>query len=351
MSTSPGSRLHSGVSRRSLLRGSFGVAVGVSALGGLSACGGGSGGGGGTGFTFLSYLPMESLSMAPELMADTGGYFAEHGLDVTFQTTNGSPQAIQTLIADQAPLTRVGAIDLMSAAADGQPLVNVATIVRGSSIRIVYHNDRPLEEPEDFIGLKIGVPSEGGTSDQTLSLMLHKAGLDPEEAERQVVGLGPGTFELVKRGDIAGYMVSIDQSLTAIQQYPDEASAFDPGYSVRADSQVYTATRDGLEEHGELIDSYLAAIRDACQSIVDDSSLSDSISTLRDDHSFTSLDDDDIAREALEQGRTLWTADGEAPLLTTDGDDWAEGYDELVDAGMIDDGLDPGEWISNDHLT
>lgn len=338
------------LSRRTLMKGAFGVAVGVAALGGASACSGGAGGSSGTGFTFLSYLPMESLSMSPELMADAGGHFADQGLDVRFQTTKGSPQAIQTLVAGRAPLTRIGAIDVMTAAADGQPLVNVATLVRGSSIRILYHQDRPLNSPGDFRGVKMGIPSEGGTSDKTLSLMMDTEGLDPADVERQVVGLGPGTFELVKRGDIAGYMVSIDQSLTAMKQYPGEAAVFDPGFSIRADSQVYAATASAIEKDGELITKYLAAIDAACQSIVDDADLTSSIKTLRTKHSFAALDDDAIARDALEQARTLWTRDGESELMTTDAAYWSQAYEQLVGADMLPGGKDPAAWMTNDLL-
>lgn len=353
MSRQSAAPFHS-ISRRGFLGGSLGLA----ALGALTACGsagGASGGAAGNGtqsaFTYLSYLPMETLSVAPELMAAAGGYFADQGLDVTFQTTKGSPQAIQTLVSGAGPLTRVGLIDLMTAAADGQPLVNVGSIVRGSSIRTLYSTDVPLASPEDFVGKTVGVPSEGGTSDKSLSLMLHKAGIDPSEVQRQVVGLGPGTFELVKRGDIAGYMVSIDQAITTMNQYPGEADAFDSGYQVRADSQIYTASRDSLEQHGDAIRGYLTAIKQATQAMVDDENLDHVLETLRGEYSFASLDDDDIAREALKQARALWTADGTAELLVTDESYWEDGYQELVDAGLVESGHDVTEWVDNSFVS
>jgi len=344
------------VNRRGFLAGALGLTA-LGMTGALSSCASNapaaSSGGGSTAtnpFTYLSYLPMETLSVAPELLADAGGHFENHGLKVTFQSTKGSPQAIQTLVAGAGPLTRVGAIDLMTAAADGQPLVNVGSIVRGSSIRILNHADNPLQKPEDFLGKTIGVPSEGGTSDKSLSLMLHKAGLNPDDVARQVVGLGPGTFELVRRGDIAGYMVSIDQSIVTQRQFDGEAQAFDAGDAVRADSQIYTATTSSLEEHGEDIKAYMAAIHDAVQEIVDDESLESVIETMRSKYSFGSLDDDEVAKESLRQSRQLWTAKGTQPLLTSDEKYWAEGYSELVDAGMIQGGADPQQWLDNSYL-
>lgn len=350
-----GSKIH--LSRRGLLGG----ALGLGALGALSACGGGNGTNGGTAgggnggnggltdFTYLSYLPMETLSVVAELMAEAGGYFESHGLDVEVQTTQGSPQALQTLISGVAPLTRVGAIDLITAATDGQDLVNIGTIARGSAIRTIYSMDDPLENPEDFIGKTMGVPSEGGTSDQSLSLMLLNAGIDPAEVPRQVVGLGPGTFELVRRGDIVGYMVSIDQAVHMENEFPGEAGVLDTGFSVRSDSQVYTATPQSLEEHGEDIRRYMAAIHDALEFMLDGSN-EEILDILRGEYSFASLDNDDVAPTALDTFRNLWTANGDEPLLVTNTDYWVEGYQEMVDGDMAPDGHDPLDWVDNSYL-
>ena len=351
MSINPFFSTRASLGRRGLLVG----ALGLVALGALSGCGSADASQSTSAeleeFTYLSYLPMETLSVAPELLADAGGYFEKQGLNVTFQTTKGSPQALQTLIAGVAPLTRVGAIDLITAAADEQPLVNVGTIVRGSSIRILYDADAPLSKPEDFIGKTVGVPSEGGTSDKSLSLMLEKAGYDPKDVKRQVVGLGPGTFELVKRGDIAGYMVSIDQANITMQQFPGEAEVFDAGDAVRADTQVYTATIDGLEKNGDQIKRYLAAIKEATQAIVDDESLDGVISTMRSKYSFASLDNDEVAKASLEESRRLWTAGGTRPLLTTEAALWDESYRELLDAGMTKSGGDAQKWMDNGYIS
>lgn len=334
------------VSRRGLLGG----ALGLGALGALTACGGnGNGNGGLTSFSYISYLEMETLSVVAELMGDAGGFFEDHGLDVEFQVAQGSPQALQTLISGVAPLTRVGAIDLITAATDGQELVNIGTIARGSAIRTVYHQDDPLENPEDFVGKTMGVPSEGGTSDKSLSLMLLNAGIDPDEVGRQVVGLGPATFELIRRQEIVGYMVSIDQAIQMENEFPDEAGVFDTGFTVRADSQVYTATPQSLDEHGDDIRNYMAAIHDALEYMLDGDD-EEILDTLRSEYSFLSLDDDDIAPQALEHFRNLWTANREEPLLTTNEEYWAEGYEEMVAGDMAPEGYDPSEWVDNSYL-
>ena len=65
--------------------------------------------------TFLNILPLESLTFTPELVAASCGYFEDHGLNVSFETTQGSAQAIQTVIAGGALITRVGDMETMVA--------------------------------------------------------------------------------------------------------------------------------------------------------------------------------------------------------------------------------------------
>lgn len=331
--------------RRAMI-GATAVAAAVFALTGCGS-GGGDDAAEGTEFTFLSYLPLESLSMAPDMVALSGGYFADHGLDVTLQPVKGAPVALQSVLGGVGPLTRVGSIDLMTAAADGQALTNVGTIVTGPSLRIVSADGNPLEKPEDFEGATIGIPSEGGTSDKSLTLMLEKAGIDPDSVKRQVVGLTPGTFALVQKGQIDGYMVSIDTSEIVLAQN-DDAVVMTPDSGSGADTQIYTTTPDQLEEHGDEIEEYLAAVQEAVQFMLDDEDNSKTLELLREDYDFATLNDDAVANAALDEAKKMWSND--EGLLHTDPDAWTAGYDDLVESGLAAGGGDAASWMTNDEI-
>jgi len=318
----------------------------------LTACNSPAAGSGkGDAVTFLSYLPLETLSLTPELLGVTGGHFEKHGLDVTLQPVKGSPQAMQTLLADKGIITRLGQIDVMTAVAEAkQPLVNIGTLTRGSSLRFLYSKNSPLKKPEDFLGKTMGVPSEGGTSDKVVSLVMADAGLDPDKVKRQVVGLTPGTYTLVQQGRLAGYVVSIDTANVVLSQH-DDAAVFDPGTIVKSDSQVYVATKDAIDKHGDTLKAFLAGITDAVNAITDDKSLDKTLDTLRGEYSFASLNDDDIAKKSLRELYKLWTGiDASKPLLFTDEAAWAKGYAELTDANLAKAGADAGSWVDNSLL-
>src|SRR5690606_20820391 len=103
----------------------------------------------------------------------------------------------------------------------GAPLMNVGTAVKESTIRFVSTTDAPLREPEDFVGKTVGIPSEGGETETTLDLLLRSSGIDPGAVTRQVVGVGPGVFNLVEQGRIAGFAVSIDTAKILEKQRPN----------------------------------------------------------------------------------------------------------------------------------
>lgn len=357
MSKSPSARRArpEAMTRRELIRGSAAamtVATGASLL---SACSGGEQPTAGSerpagrdAVTFLAVLPMTTLTYAPEMLADAGGYFADQGLDVSFQSTRGTAQAIQLVIAGIAPITRIGQIEAIGHAVNRDaPIVNVGTVVKESTIRFVSHSSDPLREPGDFVGKTMGIPSEGGESETTLDLLLAGSGIDPASVERQVVGVGPGVFNLIEQGRIAGFMVSIDTAKILEQQNPD-VIVLRPGDFIDSGSQLYMISRDGLAEHPDPIRRYLKAVRAAIDFIIADDGFDESLRIMRRKYTFGTLQNDAVAKESLAEYVTAWTSAGSDNILRTDPARWLAGYEELVAAGQVAAGHDPSAWFTNE---
>ncbi len=337
-----------GLTRRTVLQGSASalLAGGSGVL--LTSCAGDETPDTGDPLTFLAILPLTTLTFAPELLADAGGYFADQGLDVTFQSTRGSAQAIQLVLAGSAPLTRIGQIEAVSHAVNSDaPIMNIGTVIKGSTIRLVSSSADPLREPADFVGKTIGIPSEGGSSEITLNLMVAASGLDVESVDRQVVGLGPGVFNLVEQGRIAGFMVSIDTA-KILQAQTANAVVLNPGDFIESGAQLYMVSETGLVEHADIARRYLAAIRGAIDFMTADDGFAETLRIVREKYSFGTLDDTAVAVESLNEYERTWTAGGPGTLLRTDADQWRAGYLELVNAGQVEGGLDPDAWFTNE---
>lgn len=336
------------LSRRAFVHGTT-TALGAGAAGSmLIGCGDRQTESGHEPFDFLAILNPEGLTFAPELLAIAGGYFADQGLEVSLQQTRGSSPAILTVIAGGAPLTRIEQIEGMVHLANRDAsIVNVGTVIRQSSIRFVSTGNAPIREPQDFVGKLIGIPSQGGSTDQTLDLILSTAGIEPASVERQVVGTSAGTFDLIQRGLIHSYAVSIDVA-NILKQQRDGVVIFNPGDFIASGSQFYMASRAGIETHRDSIRRFLDAIHAALEFIIDDDGFNRTLEILRQQYSFATLEDTAIARASLAEFVQIWTADGRDNLMRTVDANWRRGYSELVGAGLAADGHDPSAWYTNE---
>jgi NitT/TauT family transport system substrate-binding protein len=339
------------MTRRSLLEASAAaMAVAGSGLVVTSCAGGDDNAAAGTSLTFLAVLPLTTLTYAPELLADAGGYFADQGLNVSFQSTRGTAQAIQLVLAGGAPLSRIGQIEAVSHIVNrAAPIMNVGTVVKESTIRFVSSSAAPLREPRDFVGKTLGIPSEGGESETTLDLVLASSGIDPARVERQVVGVGPGVFNLVEQGRIAGFMVSIDTAKILEQQMPNVV-VLSPGEFIESGAQLYMVSADGLTENGDMIRRYLEAVRGAIDFMIADDGFDATLRIMRQKYDFGTLQNDTVAKGSLNEYVRAWTLAGPGNILRTDPVRWRSGYEELVAAGQVEAGHDPEAWFTNEFV-
>jgi NitT/TauT family transport system substrate-binding protein len=329
-----------------------GLALLLAGCGGATPAGAGAGEGGTAQVTFLNVLPIESLTFTPEIIAKAGGHFEREGLDVEFQVTRGSAQAIQTVIAGTAQLTRVSDSELMVATGErNAPVAGVGQPSQQSTLRIVSSAQRPIRGPEDLRGKTIGVPSEGGSSETLVDVLAASAGLTDADLSKQVVGLAPGVFDLVRQGRIDGYLVTLDTAVTLQQQEPD-AVVLDPSQVISGGTQLYITHEQALSDPAQrdVVQRYLRAIRAAMEQVIADESLDKTLEMLGSEYDIPILRQPEVAKETLRSYIASWQANG-GPLLETSPERWAGIYEESVLVGLVPAGLDPAEWYSNDLLT
>lgn len=313
----------------------------------LAGCGAGGGEDGRDRITFLNILPMESLGYAAEMIADTKGFFAAHGLDVTFEATQGSAPAIQTLLAGSAEISRIGDIETMVAAGErGAPLVAIGGVVHNGPLRLVSSQRAPVTDAAQLRGKLVGTPSEGGTSSITLDLVAGSAGIAPTELRRQVVGLSPGVFDLVNTGRVDAFIVSLDTAML-LQATRPEAVVYDPNDAISAGSQIYAtskATATDPQEQDKLR-RYLAAIADATAFITADEAngFTETMQLIGSKYQVSALDRPEVARAALASYADGYTA-GQGPTGISP-QRWQATYDEVSSVGQVPAGLDPAQWL------
>jgi NitT/TauT family transport system substrate-binding protein len=326
-----------------------GLALLLAGCGGAAQPGGAPGGGDLTPVTFLNVLPIESLTFTPEIVAQAGGYFEREGLDVQFQVTRGSAQAIQTVIAGGALVTRVSDTEMMVAVGGrNAPVSAVGQPSQQSTLRIVSAADDPIRAPADMRGRTIGIPSEGGTSETLVDTLAASAGLTDADVKKQVVGLAPGVYELVQQGRIDAYVVALDTAVTVRRQQPD-AVVLDPSQVIAGGTQVYLTSQAAVADPAQrdVLQRFLRAVRASQESVIADQPLDATLKTLGDAYDIPILREPDVAEETLRQYIASWQAGGEG-LLKISPDAWTKVYDEAVTEQLVPGGLDAGAWYTND---
>jgi NitT/TauT family transport system substrate-binding protein len=107
-------------------------------------------------------LFMEPFDLALEYLHEmngvVGGHFEKQGLDVSISNARGTAVGIQQVIANQAQVTRIGALDLMKAdAAQTTPLVSVATSLQEGIFSLISLKSAPITSAAAMKGKTIGV--------------------------------------------------------------------------------------------------------------------------------------------------------------------------------------------------
>jgi NitT/TauT family transport system substrate-binding protein len=344
--------------RRSFVGRSVGAFAGVSGAGALlAACGddedsgssagsgssegSSSGGGSGSGTVNVINILPPQLGYAAEYIAELDGHFKKEGLTVKVNTARGSAPAIQAILSGTADTGWVGWLESVIAIANrNAPIQSVAFMQRGSTLAIVSSKQDPLDSPDKFVGKRIGIPSEGGTSETTLDLLLANNGIDVKKVPRQVTGFTPGTFELIKKGRIAGFVIGGSQQQQFREAQPD--SVFLETSKYVQDGISYIASQKGLDSKKEQMQAYFRALKTSMEQILEDkpNGYPNTLKTLRAKYDFPELKEDTVAKAYLDFNTDLWVKDGEDKLLTVDPAKWKETYDAAVKVDAAKGGVD-----------
>ncbi|MGH3342303.1 MAG: hypothetical protein ACRDPK_05330, partial [Carbonactinosporaceae bacterium] len=190
-----------------------------------------------------------------------------------------------------------------------------------------------------------------GTSEITIDLLLASQQVPLGSVKRQVTGFSPGTFALVEKGRIDGYVIGSVEQVIFEQQIP-KATVLDPSKYVE-EGQCYLTSRRSLQEQRGLLQGYMAAIRAGMEDVLNDreKGFANIIKAVRAKHDFPELEQDSIAKGVMEQQVDAWFYAGEENMLKTVPENWQKVYDQLTGVGQAPKGKDPQQWFTNDLVS
>jgi NitT/TauT family transport system substrate-binding protein len=279
------------------------------------------------------------MGFCETMYGETGGFFANHGLDVDIQGGRGSAMAVQQVSAGNVLISRTGGTDMIKAASKDPSLVAFAEIYQRDIFYVISSQDKPLTEASQFAGKTIGIVSKGGATENILNMMLAKQDIPADSVARETTGEGPAPFAFIAQGRIDAYIATSAtvQQLTADKK-PFVAWSVDK--VAPSPGQVYITTRKAIAERPEPLADFLRGVYDALGALTAAKDLKPILASMNGKYEI-------VERNKPDGGEALlaFTIDAYRPTyrdkLGSDPAGWTSAYDLMVKARIIEAVADP----------
>jgi NitT/TauT family transport system substrate-binding protein len=153
--------------------------------------------------TYLFPAPPVLPAFAPIQLAKGKGYFAQAGLEVSYQVARGGVDVAKMVSAGNAPLGGIVADGPILVRGNGVPIKIVAVFGGKGFMQLVVREDSGIAKPADLKGKTISVMSYQDTTFYALLGLLASVGLTKDDLSIQAVG-PTGVWEFVAAGKSAG---------------------------------------------------------------------------------------------------------------------------------------------------
>jgi NitT/TauT family transport system substrate-binding protein len=161
-------------------------------------------------FTFM--FPVKSvLQYHPFYIAQELGYYKQEGLDVRFETSNGSGAALRQLIAGNVDAALPSPAAYLNAVAQGHDLRWIFSYEYANVFTLIVPDKSPIKSVADLKGKSVGVSELSGGEVPLVRAVLREAGLE-DGKDVKIVPVGEGsalTIQALQSGRVDAYSSSV----------------------------------------------------------------------------------------------------------------------------------------------
>src|SRR6202021_769595 len=249
------------LSRRRLLQGAGGIALGLGVLGEAPARADET-------LPFLFPAPPPLPAFGPIRLAQGKGYFQQAGLTVNFAVGRGGVDVAKQVGAGNVPLGGIVADGPIIVRQNGVPVKIVALFGGKGFMQLVVRADSGIEKPADLKGKTITVMSYQDTTFYALLGLLASVGLTQDDVNIQSVG-PTGVWEFVAAGKSVG-MAGVPDWTAPVQAAGVKAKVIPTDEFFPHQAQGIAASDAMIKEKPELIRSFVHAALHGMKDIMDD---------------------------------------------------------------------------------
>jgi NitT/TauT family transport system substrate-binding protein len=212
--------------------------------------------------TFTFMFPVESVNQYhPFYIADELGFFADEGLEVSFQDAGGSSAAIQQVIAGNADAALPAPSAYLNAVAQGYDLKWVYSYQYANIFTLAATAASGITTIQDLEGKRVGVSGMSGGEVPLVRAVLEAAGL-MQGVDVQIVPVGDGsalTVQALQTGQVDAYSSSLFD-LAAIQANGIEMVTILPQEAQDFPANGIVVSAEDLEQNRDKIEGFLRAV-------------------------------------------------------------------------------------------
>lgn len=202
----------------------------------------------------MGYIP--NVQYAPYYVAVEKGYFAEAGIEITFDYSFET-DGVALVGANETPFALVSGEQVLLARAQGVPVVNVVAWYQDYPVAVVAKTETGITTPEDLAGKKVGLPGLFGASYIGLRALLNQAGV--AETDLTLDSIGFNQVEALATNQeqaVVGYFSNEPIQLRAQGYDVTEIRVAD--YVLLASNGIIT-NEETIANHPELVRSMVQA--------------------------------------------------------------------------------------------
>ena len=249
------------LSRRHLLQGAGGIALGVGVLGGARARADET-------ITYLFPAPPLLPAFGPIRLAQGKGYFQQAGLTVNFATGRGGVDVAKQVGAGNVPLGGIVADAPIVVRQNGVPVKIVCLFGGKGFMQLVVRADSGIEKPADLKGKTITVMSFQDTTFYALLGLLASAGLTKDDVDIQSAG-PVGVWQMVATGKSVGmagvpdWIPPVEAAGVAIKVIPTDEFFPHMAQAIAASDQI-------IKDRPDMVRAFVKAALHGMKDIMDD---------------------------------------------------------------------------------
>ena len=290
-----------------------------------------------------------NVGYAPFYVAAAKGFYAEEGLNVSFQySTEGGAGATKQVAAGKVEFGYSGDNEVIMGRLQGMPIVAIQRIIHKNLFGIYSKEELNITKPEDLIGKKVALPGPMVTATTVLKIILVKSNISFDQIEPLYVGGGVISTHLAGDADAFGAYLPQKVVAEAISgSKMNEISASD--YTTIGRTYLFTSEKM-IKEHPDIVRKFVRATQKGLEySIEHPREAVDAFIKYNPDAAEKRQLHLAIWKAMVERGFDRDAQDNPIFHLPSE-DNWAEKQEQMFNLGVIDKKMDVTKFYMDDFV-